>query len=453
MTAKDSLLTVIFTCIMRPILLFVCLTALTPVFAQNLYYPPAAGSTWETITPASLDFCPERIDSLYNFLETHNTKSFILLQDGKIVLEKYFGAFQPDSLWYWASAGKSLSAFLVGQAQEEGLLGINDPVSEYLGEGWTTCTPEQESAIKVWNQITMTNGLNDDVPDDNCTDPECLSYLAPAGSRWAYHNAPYHLVHDVIEAASGLTIQQFTKNRLLDRVGMRGYWINHVQYGRARDMARYGLLMLGKGVWNGDTLLHDTAYFNAMIRPSQSLNQSYGYLWWLNGQSTFMLPGVQVQFPGMICPNAPSDMYAALGKNDQKIHVVPSKGWVVVRQGNDAGYVGPGGNSVPVYFDNDIWAYLNALVCTPSATGTAKTAPVSVRVSPTVSAGVWQIEADNAIRKIEMIDVLGQVRSIIPTGQVSSFTLDACDLHQGFWWIKVATDQGVSPAIKVVKAE
>lgn len=101
------------------------------LFSQSpsLYFPPKTGNTWQTTSPASLGICQERIDSLYNFLEVKNTKSFLLLKDGKIVLEKYFGTFVQDSIWYWASAGKSLSAFLVGQAQEEGLLDIQDKTS------------------------------------------------------------------------------------------------------------------------------------------------------------------------------------------------------------------------------------------------------------------------------------------------------------------------------------
>ena len=64
-----------------------------------------------------------------------------MLKDGKIAIEKYFGTFTKDSLWYWASAGKTLTAFLVGQAQENGLLSISDSTSKYLGSGWTGLTP------------------------------------------------------------------------------------------------------------------------------------------------------------------------------------------------------------------------------------------------------------------------------------------------------------------------
>ncbi|MDO8369044.1 MAG: serine hydrolase [Saprospiraceae bacterium] len=405
------------------------------LFSQNpnLYFPPKTGTTWQTTSPAILGFCPERIDSLYQFLEDKNTKSFLLLKDGKIVLEKYFGAFVQDSVWYWASAGKSLSAFLVGQAQEEGILDIHDKTSQYLGSGWTSEPPAKEELITIRHQLTMTNGLDDAVSDDNCTDPACLTYKADAGTRWAYHNAPYHLIHDVLEEASGVTLNQYTKTRLFDRTGMKGLWINHILYSKARDMARYGLLTLAKGVWDGDTLLHDQLYVYDMTHSSQNLNKSYGYLWWLNGQPSFMLPGLQLVFPFKLIPNAPDDMFSALGKNDQKIHVVPSKGWVVVRQGNDAGYTNAGGNSVPILFDNDLWLYLNQLECNPVATKDIIDNEPVVQVFPNPTQSVWQIESAELPQKIELFNGLG-VRICM---QENTRLVSAQDLPPGQYWMKV----------------
>lgn len=433
----------------RVVLLCLLAFPLSTLFSQNtpLYFPPLVGNTWQTTSPASLGFCPERIDSLYNYLQNTHTKSFILLKDGKIVLERYFDAFTQDSIWYWASAGKSLTAFLVGQAQDEGLLSINDTTAQYLGAGWTSCTPEQESAITIRHQITMTSGLDDtpvtsDPDPDDCTDPACLQYLAPAGTRWAYHNAVYHLVHDVIEAASGQTINQFTKTRLLDKTGMRGLWLDHIMYGRARDMARYGLLMLANGVWNGDTLLHNQAYLYDMWHPSQTLNRSYGYLWWLNGQPSYMMPGVQLTIPGPLIPNAPADMYAALGKNDQKIHVVPSKGWVVVRQGNDAGLPGLAG-LVPITFDNLLWYYLNTLECGSVATTEIDAADISIRPNP--SAGDWNIDYSDALEGWNLYDAQGR---IVRSGQTTRVSSES--LTDGVYYLKMAT-QGKMIWKKVVK--
>jgi len=57
---------------------------------------------------------------LRTYLDGNNTKAFLVLQDGRLVYEEYFEAFTRDSIWYWASAGKSLTAFLTGMAQQEG---------------------------------------------------------------------------------------------------------------------------------------------------------------------------------------------------------------------------------------------------------------------------------------------------------------------------------------------
>lgn len=332
--------------------------------AQSTYFPPLTGTAWDTLSPASLGWCQHRIDSLYAFLEQKNTKGFAVLKDGRLVLEKYFGTFTQDSLWYWASAGKTLTAFMVGQAQEQGFLDIDDSTSQYLGAGWTSLTPQQEDAITLRHQLTMTTGLNDyAVGGADCTDPSCLEYEADPGTRWAYHNAPYTLLRDVLQNATGQNANAWTNQQVGSRIGMSGLWLNlgwnNVYFSTVRGMARYGHLLLNRGIWDTDTLLHDTAYFTAMTTPSQTLNPSYGYLTWLNGQSTYMLPGLQLQLPGPLNPNAPTDMFAALGKNDQKIHVVPSEGLVVVRMGNSSDTT----SLVPIVFDMELWSYINALSC------------------------------------------------------------------------------------------
>jgi hypothetical protein len=118
------------------------------------------------------------------------------------------------------------------------------------------------------------------------------------------------------------------------------------------------LLSLNQGKWNGTTIVN-SAYFNQATTTSQTLNQAYGYLWWLNGKSTYRLPGLQLQFNGTLVPNAPSDMYAALGKNDQKIYVVPSKKMVIIRMGEVANPENP--TFALSGFDNELWDKINDL--------------------------------------------------------------------------------------------
>ena len=215
-------------------------------------------------------------------------------------MEKYFNGHSDTSSWYWASAAKTITSFLVGMAQEEGYLEITDTSSNYLGNGWTNCNPIQENKITIWNQLTMTTGLDDNVSDPNCTNDNCLLYFSDPGSRWAYHNAPYTLLRPVIENATGQGINIYNYQKLLNPTGMTGLFLyngfNNIFYSTSRSMARIGLLILNNGNWDGNQIMTDTNYFNQMLNSSQSLNESYGYLWWLNGKTSYMLPGSQFVF-------------------------------------------------------------------------------------------------------------------------------------------------------------
>ena len=331
--------------------------------SQSLYFPPLTDTTWETVSPASLGWNTNNIDTLMNFLAANSTKAFIVLKDGRIVLEHYFGSFTSDSLWYWASAGKTLTAFLIGIAQHDSILSIEDSTSHYIGTGWTSCPPDKEGLITILNQLTMTTGLQDSVPDPECTLPGCLLYRADAGTRWAYHTAPYTLLDSIIMYASGQkNYNLYFNTKIRSRIGMNGFWVksgyDNVYTSNARSMARFGLLILNRGVWDTDTLLADTSYFRRMTNTSQNLNFSYGYLWWLNGKASYMVPESQIVIPGSSAPDAPSDMIAALGKNGQFINIVPSQQLIMVRMGEspDTSY------DVPMQFNNDIWRKLNGVI-------------------------------------------------------------------------------------------
>lgn len=329
---------------------------------EPLYFPPLTGTDWQTTTATSLGWNVTLLNDLDTYLQSKNTKAFIILKNGKIVKEKYFGTFTTDSLWYWASAGKTLTAFLTGLAQEDGILNINNKSSQYLGTGWTSAPLAKENLITVRHQLTMTTGLDDAVPDDDCTSSSCLIYKADAGTRWAYHNAAYTLLYRVIEIASGQTYNNYFNTKIRSRIGMNGAWVNtgflNVYYSNARSMARFGLLVLNKGKWDQTTLMTDSNYFNAMVNTSQNINPSYGYLWWLNGKTAHMLPQTQFVFSGNLVPTAPPDLIAALGKNDQKVYIVPSQKLVVIRIGEPAGNVQLALSS----FDSELWGKLKTII-------------------------------------------------------------------------------------------
>ncbi len=355
----------LFVLALLPLLFFSCIKddpAPDPPPVGSLYFPPVSGTEWQSLTPSSLGWNESQLNDLYAYLQSKNTKSFMILKNGKIVAERYFGTFTADSLWYWASAGKTMTALLVGIAQQEGLINLNIRSSMYLGRGWTSLPIQKEDLITVRHQLTMTTGLDDDLGDDDCTNPTCLIYKADAGSRWAYHNAPYTLLDQVVENATGLSYNAYFQQKIRNVIGMNGLWarsgFNNVYFSNTRSMARFGLLMLNKGKWDQTPILRDTNYFNAQVNSSQSINPAYGYLTWLNGKSTFMAPTFQTVFPGMLIPNAPADMYCALGKNDQKIYVVPSQKLVVIRMGESSGSPALAMSGL----DNELWGRLKIII-------------------------------------------------------------------------------------------
>ena len=385
----------------------VILTLATQLWSQDLYFPPNSGNEWETISPDELNWCPDQIDALYDVLQENNTKAFIILKDGKIVLEKYFAPFVQDSIWYWASAGKSLTSLLVGMAQEEGFLDIHDPTIDYLGSGWTSCSDIEESTITVWNQLTMTTGLDDGVPDVDCYIDTCLMCLTTPGTRWAYHNAPYTLLSDVLASATGMTVNSFIQNKLTDLTGINGLFLpdgfNTVFFSKPRVMARFGLLMLNRGKWNNVDILSDTVYFNQMINTSQDLNKSYGYLWWLNGKESYMLPGIQFEVPGSIVPAAPDDMFAAIGKNGQFVNIIPSQNLVVVRMGN-----APDNSQVPNVLLQEIWEQINQLDCTVDNGEVAEDESL-IRVFPNPASGPFTVYLQDHTFSVSIHDVRGRL--------------------------------------------
>lgn len=324
-----------------------------------LYFPPLQGSAWETTEASELGWNEAAIQPLRDFLLEKNTKAFMILVNGRIVMEEYFDGHTPTSAWEWNSAGKTLVSAATGLAMEEILVDFNTPASAYLGEGWTNMPLDKENLITPGHLLTMTSGIDD---TKQLVVQQNLTYVADAGTRWAYGNVFQKLI-DVVAEASGQDFDTYFNARLKSQIGMDGYWnygaIFTIYYSSARSMARFGLLALNKGKWEEAQILNE-AFFSQATATSQDLNRSYGYLWWLNGKANFMLPTDQTVYPGPLVPNAPSDMYAAMGALDQRLYVIPSKKMVIVRMGGASDPDNP--NFAVSGFDNALWEMINAVI-------------------------------------------------------------------------------------------
>jgi CubicO group peptidase (beta-lactamase class C family) len=326
---------------------------------ESMYFPNNTDNNWETKTLESLGWNTAGVQPLRDYLVQKNTKALIILQNGRIVMEEYYNGHNAATSWQWNSAGKTLVATLTGIAQDENLLNINNAVSQYLGNGWTSAGATKEPLIKVKNLLSMNSGLND---ANEFVSVNNLSYVADAGTRWSYHNV-FQKLMDVVASTSNQSFENYYNAKIKNKLGMEGFWnlglVYKIYHSNARSMARFGLMALNKGKWKNEQIVSEN-YFNESINTSQSINPAYGYLWWLNGKSSYMVPTSQNNFLGNLVPNAPADMYAAMGAADQRIYVVPSKKLVIVRMGEASDPQNP--NFAVSGFDNNFWAKLNDVI-------------------------------------------------------------------------------------------
>jgi CubicO group peptidase (beta-lactamase class C family) len=428
------------------ILMFILLIGCQLNTFGQYYYPPSSNNSWERTTPKELGWNESLIDSLQNLLVKRNTKSFVVLHKGKIVLEWYFDDHSREKNWYWASAGKTLTAGLVGIAESKNQLKLTDLSNKYLNKGWTTCSSSDEDKITVWHQLTMTTGL-DERESFDCTEASCLKCRTEPGVRWFYHNAPYTLLDGVIQGATQQNLNLYFRNEIGQKIGMDGIFIktgeNNVFYSTTLSMARYGHLLLSDGRWNGAQII-PSDFIQRLSNSSQNINPSYGYLTWLNGKEKFTLPGSAISFNGMLFPNAPHDLYAALGKNDQKIHVVPSMDLVMVRMGDAASDAGV---SVPIILDREIWNYLGKIVgLSPSATSDLKFKTQNLIVNTLVTDNILRINPDVSFVRGSIFNKMGQ-----KVKEFSEKQSEIADLKDGLYFVVVRLKNGQLKNEKVIK--
>jgi len=241
----------------------------------SIYFPTNTSNTWETISSSEIGWNENKLQPLLDFLEEKNTKGFIMLYNGRIVVEQYMNDHTSNSSWYWASAGKTLTSTLIGIAQEEGLIHIDNKVSDYLGTGWTSASLDKENLITCKNLLSMNSGLDDSLGDT--ISPENLQYVADAGQRWAYHNV-YVKLQDVLAQTSNQTWSSYFNSKLKDRIGMSGAWIPigdlSVYWSTTRSMARFGLLISANGKWENTEIISPN-YLSEATNTSQGINESY----------------------------------------------------------------------------------------------------------------------------------------------------------------------------------
>jgi CubicO group peptidase (beta-lactamase class C family) len=279
------------------------------------------------------------------FGEGTATTAVVVLQDGRIVAERYREGFGPHVAQRTWSVAKSLAGALVGVAVREGVLDPMQPapVPEWQRPG------DPRAAITLDQLLRMSSGLHSDTAGNRtdalyfggATVAEAATgwpLQAPPGTRYRYAN------NDIVLAIHALRAKTGDDERALARpftdlfwpLGMTrtraetdwqgGFVLSSQVWSTARDLARFGLLLQDDGVFDGRRLLPE-GWLRAATTPSgpQPDDRDFGY-----GATLWLLQR---------SPGVPADAFAALGNRGQVVVVVPSRRVVIVRRGEDpAGY-------------------------------------------------------------------------------------------------------------------
>lgn len=155
-----------------------------------------------------------------------------------------------------------------------------------------------------------------------------------------------------------------------------------------------------------------------------------------------MVPMLQNVFPGFVCPNAPADMFAAIGKGGQFLNVVPSQNMVWLRMGDE-----PTSSLVPFLLNDEIWGYINELAC--STTGFEESyAPEHIQVYP--NPANEQITVSVKAGRIGNVIIYNQLGVKIKefNSNESSSTFTISGLAEGVYFMKI---EGTRQMVRFIK--
>jgi CubicO group peptidase (beta-lactamase class C family) len=321
--------------------------------AAEVRYP---GAEWDTVDAADAGFDPAGLSRLDTSAEAAGSTCLAVTRDGAVVDQQYWdggGADQPREAF---SVTKSITSTLVGIAQDEGKLSLDDPASDYIPEWKDT----DSAAVTVRNLVSNDSGRHWDFATDytqmaiTARDKTGfaigLGQDAPPGDVWAYNNSAIQTLSQVLGEATGEDPADYAESRIFGPIGMRrsamtkdgaGNTLTFMGLGTTcLDLARFGYLMLNHGNWDGEQVVSEDWVDQATGRSSTELNAAYGFLWWLNRKGAIASPAAATTgagdgsiADGQMVPDAPDDVFWALGFNNQIVAVIPEQHIVAVRMG------------------------------------------------------------------------------------------------------------------------
>lgn len=296
--------------------------------------------------PSAAQTAPYRAASDYS--SQQKGEALLIYEDDRLVFEEYSNQFKKGQPHKLASGTKSFSCAIATAAQQDGLLSLNERVSDTITE-WKS--DPAKAGITVRQLLSLSSGLNpgkEEVMIASNKNLEAISQplQAAPGTKFIYGPASYGVFSELMTRKLKGDPVAYLERRVLNPIGLKvanwnrdssgnaslfgGLWLE------ASEWAKYGLLIARKGVWKGRVIL-PAALLEQCFVPSPA-NPAYGLTFWLSPN----VPGVveagrraAVDSQGRtVAFSAPADFSMAAGAGKQRLYLIPSQKLVVVRFGN-----------------------------------------------------------------------------------------------------------------------
>ncbi len=260
--------------------------------------------------------------SLDAYMDAHKTAGLLVVQDGRIRVEKYKLGYGPEGRWTSFSVAKSFTSTLVGAAIRDGYIrSIDNPVTRYI-PGLKGSAYE---GVSVKQLLTMTSGVkwNEDYTDpksdvarlfSDTPDPgmdSTVSYMrklpreSEPGSKWVYKTGETNLIGVLVTAATHKMLADYLSQKIWRPYGMErdAVWMTDARGQEAggccisvalHDYARMGQFILGGGRAGGRAVL-PKGWIEAATHKRVETGQpggGYGYQWWTRDDGSVEAQGI-----------------------------------------------------------------------------------------------------------------------------------------------------------------
>ncbi|WP_109832089.1 serine hydrolase domain-containing protein [Reichenbachiella versicolor] len=292
--------------------LFLFLLITDSVFAQENYHytqPETLNDGWQTQDFRSVAIDTTRLYAMFNQLDdqSHQLHSVLLIKNKRLILEEYFNGYDAATPHDLRSVSKNIISLLTGIALDQGLIqDINDPIFKYL----KSPTPkknldDRKNHITIKHLITMSTGLECNDWDKKSKGQEDrvskkddwlqytldLPMVNDPGKVSNYCSMGVVLLAEILEQASGMSVDQFAKKYLFDPLAIKNMYWGHTSskevissakrlYATPRDLAKVGQLVHNGGLNNGNQIVSKGWIKESTTAITAIAGIPYGYLWW-----------------------------------------------------------------------------------------------------------------------------------------------------------------------------